>query len=809
MKIIAKSNGTSLKRHSLDTYKTMDILINSNEKLLRNRLNFLNIDKPDVFFEYMKKASVFHDFGKSSIKWQNIAKKGNDLKLPPHAFYSGYFLKPSKPYFDIITLLAVVSHHSLLTENSFTGGFDLNANFYEENLQDIISKTEFSINKFNNISEYKKSLLNFKKNSQLQKNRSLYFKQINLYFKSYYSLILIFLTMSDSLSSEFEEKNQKISKNLIMERYPSPILVYENIKDISNNLTLNPVQSSIKDLKDTMDIDLLVKPVLMEAPCGEGKTLASLLFSRVLFKNNLINKVIFLLPTQVTSNNMYFEFEKEYGIPKSWIGIYHSEVLNFLVKNNETSKNSYLDKYYNLIYAKPFNISTIDHLLLSLVNGFKHSPKAFGNILNSLIIIDELHYYDSHTLSMIEVLCEILRFLKIPHLIMSATIPDYIKNKFSKQDYCRIQSSGKDLNGIEKHPFKFLYHSSNIYYNDCLSEDFKRILDDNLNKNIGIIVNTVPKSQKLFNEIKKSYPGKQILLYNARFMKKDRPIKEKIIKSFSNILYEKATEEDYDLLEKYGFNPYEKFIFIGTQVAEISLNMSFDTLISELAPLDALIQRGGRLHRKMTYDNSNECGCVQCSKLDKNHNFFMHIFDTGKYCYPYYTKEDNEDGYKFNIINNTRNVLKRHPKYTFENSINLINEVYQDDCFNDDNSVKLNFKEIITEDLIFGKSPTFNEENGGQLRVQTRDINIQNIAVLPRNFYFENKFMDVEEVIAIIYNDNNFDEKFTLNGFNMLSECMINVSYKFFKSNGGTSISVGGYFLNIIDLDYSFDMGLY
>lgn len=810
MYIIAKSNGTSLKKHSLDSYKIMEILIHHNEKLLKNRLKFLNIDEFDVFFENMKKASIFHDFGKSSFKWQNTAKNNLDLILPPHAFYSGYFLKPLKSYFDMITLLAVISHHSLLTENSFTGSIDSNAQFYEESLQDIISKTNFRINKFNNISVYKKSLLKFKTDSQLLKNRSLYNKKINLYFKSYYSLILTFLTMSDSLSSEFEEKNQGISKNLIMEKYPSSSLIYENIKDISKNLMLNPVQNSIKEIKNIDELDALIKPVLMEAPCGEGKTLASLLFSKTLFKNDLINKVIFLLPTQVTSNNMYFEFEKEYNIPKNWIGIYHSEVLNFLVKNNEPNINNYLDKYYNLIYAKPFNISTIDHLLLSLVNGFKHSPKAFGNILNSLIIIDELHYYDSHTLMMIEVLCEILRFLKIPHLIMSATIPNYIKNKFSKQDYCRIQSSGKDLNGVEKHPFRFLFHSSTIYdNNDCLSEDFKRILNDNLNNNIGIIVNTVPLSQKLFNEIKNCFPNKQILLYNARFMKKDRPIKEKIIKSFSNLVYDKATEEDYDLLEQYGFNPYEKFIFIGTQVAEISLNMSFDTLISELAPFDALIQRGGRLHRKMTYDNSNECNCVQCSKLDKNHNFVMHIFDTGKYCYPYYTKDDDENGYKFNIINNTRNTLKKNPKYAFKNSIKLINEVYQNNCFDEDNSVKLNFKEIIKEDLIFGKSPTFNEEDDGQLRIQTRDIEIQNIAVLPRNFYFKNEFMDVEDVITAIYDDNNFEDKFTYEGFNMISECMINVSYKFFKSKGGTTISFGGYLFNIIDLDYFFDVGLY
>jgi len=102
-----------------------------------------------------------------------------------------------------------------------------------------------------------------------------------------------------------------------------------------------------------------------------------------------------------------------------------------------------------LIYSKPFNISTIDHLLLSLVNGFKYAPRAFGNILNSLIIIDELHYYDQHTIGMVGCLCEILRRLKIPHIIMSATIPAQIKEKFDNE-YQKIQSSGRDNKGNEK-----------------------------------------------------------------------------------------------------------------------------------------------------------------------------------------------------------------------------------------------------------------------------------------------------------------------------------------------------------------------
>lgn len=806
--VFAKSDGITLKNHSLDTLKIMEIIIDSNFLLLENKISLLGFDM-DEFILNLKKCALFHDFGKSSNIWQDKVKiliDGGELMLPPHAIYSGFFLQPNT-VMDFISLLTIVSHHTLLTENSFNGNFYYDINFQDDYLEDIVKDTDLQINKFSSTGKYLNYLKQFKENSY--RYRSLENNQIDLLFKSKYCLSLSFLTICDGLSSNFEENSKEIIPENILFEYPSSKMIFNQIENIDNGLVLNPIQNLILNIKSSSNNQNLIKPVLMEAPCGEGKTLASLLFSRVLFKNNLINKIIFLLPTQVTSNNMYFEFENEYNIPKNWLGIYHSEVLNFILKNSDDSTNPYFDKYKNLIYSKVFNISTIDHLLLSLVNGYKYAPRSFGNILNSLIIIDELHFYDSYTLALIEVLCEILKILKIPHLIMSATIPDYIKHKFNDEEYCKIQSSGLDSNNIEKNPFKFKYYSSCIYENDIFSDDFINILENNIDKNLGIIVNTVPISQKIYNDISDLYPDRQILLYNARFMKKDRPIKEKLIKSFSNILYEKFSDEDIELLEKYGYDPNEKFIFIGTQVAEISLNMSFDTLISELAPFDALIQRGGRLHRKMTFNNSNDCNCVQCNKLDNNHEYNMFIFDTGDYCYPYFTQKDDKLSYKYHIINNTRNILKNNPKYTFKNSIKLMNEVYDKNSFNDDESIKMHFKEIITEDLIFGKSPTFSEEDNGQLRIRTRDINVQSISVLPICFIYNDEYISAIDFLEMVYKKNNFNEKISQNGLNKIMECMISVSNNFFKSNSGQIFTFKDSTFNIINLCYNFDKGLF
>lgn len=809
--IIAKSNGTSLKKHSFDSLDITNILLKSHENLLYNRSNLLKINSLDQFLNIIRISTLFHDFGKGTDIWQKkVHENKENNHLPAHAIYSGFYL-PRKEENDFIALFSVISHHTLLTDNSFGEKLKGDYNFYENYLESIVKEKKFKLNHDFKKNNYINDLIRLKNASQYPNLRGYKDKTFDIFFKAKYTLCLSYLTTSDGLSSYFEENNLFINEETILNSNPSPNIIINEIGSFSKGLRLNPIQNELINAKKSKNIGDLIKPMILEAPCGEGKTLASLLFSEILLKNDLINKVIFALPTQVTSNNMFTEFNKEYNIPIKWLGVYHSEVLNFLIKSNENNNednNPFLEKYKNLIYSKPFNISTIDHLLLTLVNGFKFAPRAFGNLLNSLVVIDELHYYDSYTLNLIEVLCEVLRTLNIPHVIMSATIPKYIKDKFNDNDYIKIQSSGNDLNNIEKNPFDFIYHHSHIYDKDNFSNDFLEILEKNINKNIGIIVNTVPLSQKLYEDIKSLYPNKQILLYNARFMKKDRPCKEKLLKSFSNITLNKDTDYDIKLLKKYGFNPKEKFIFIGTQVAEISLNMSFDTMISELAPFDALIQRGGRLHRKMTYNNSDDCNCVQCSKLDKNHKYILHVFDTGDYCYPYLTKND-KDEHKFNIINNTRNILEKNPKYTFKNSVSLINKVYSSNCFKDDDTTKLSYKNKIVEDIIFGKSPSSSNEDEGQLRLQTRKIDVQSIPVLPYIIYYNGEQIAACDFIKKIYNKHNYNGNISQKGLNEILKYMINVSASLYFSNKEESIQIKNNIFNVVDMNYNFEKGLF
>lgn len=815
-KTIAKSNGTSLKKHTENALNVSNYLISSNREILENwgKLNKINID---LLLNEIHSAIFFHDFGKGAVKWQEEALK-EEPHLPPHAPYSGYFLLQNET--DFCSHLACISHHSLLTESSFNN-VRYPKDFNKEYLTKFATENNYKVSFDIPWENYFESLKNFKKDSQSLNVRNKWNNQIDTYFKAKYCLILSYLTTSDGIASKIEEDSSDTNLNGNLSKwFPSPSDICKEVNEIEGDKKLTDIQNKVLNvLSKSSNIFDYSKPFRIEAPCGEGKTLTALLVAKELLNQNIINKVIFTLPTQVTSNNMVQEFEDEYKIPRDWIGIYHSEVMSFLIENTDEEQESDFSisskKFWNLIYSKPFNISTIDHLLLSLVNGFKYAPRAFGNILNSLIVIDELHYYDSHTIGMVECLCEVLRRLKIPHIIMSATIPIQIKDKFDDA-YQKIQSSGRDNQDNEKNPFIFEYHDSEIDYGETISDEFLRLFAESDGQNVGIIVNTVPKSKKIFNELKQRFPERQILLYNSQFMRKDRPKKEKILRIFGKKLFEEPNVEEIEFCEQYNFDLHLPFVFVGTQVAEISLNISFDVLLSELAPLDALIQRGGRLHRKMSFNNSTECNCTQCKRFDNKHTYKFHIFATGEFCFPYYTPND-ENGIMKEIIENTRNQITKNTFYTFKTGIKMMDNVYTNEKMFSEFNADISFWDAYIEDLIFGKTPGKSEEEGGQLRIQTRNIGMNTFDVLPEQFEYDGGHVQAQDFLKKICSNPRFVKNGELNfrGINEISKYLIKVPIKFYYGNENDSnrlkirIGKNKRYLKEINLEYNFEKGLY
>ncbi len=110
-------------------------------------------------------------------------------------------------------------------------------------------------------------------------------------------------------------------------------------------------------------------------------------------------------------------------------------------------------------------------------------------------------------------------------------------------------------------------------------------------KRILVILNTVELAQKIFKEIaEKNKDNIYLKLIHSRFTFKDRKsIEDEIISTFSN---------PKPITEKEGK------ILVATQVVEASLDIDADILYTELAPIDALVQRMGRVWRRIKDDDT-------------------------------------------------------------------------------------------------------------------------------------------------------------------------------------------------------------
>ena len=97
----------------------------------------------------------------------------------------------------------------------------------------------------------------------------------------------------------------------------------------------------------------------------------------------------------------------------------------------------------------------------------------------------------------------------------------------------------------------------------------------------GVIVNTVRKAQEVAQRLRQVLPEKEVQVFHAQFLMPDRAAREQ---ELMRRIGKRSTAAERDGL-----------IVVGTQVLEQSLDVDFDVMVTELCPMDLLLQRIGRL----------------------------------------------------------------------------------------------------------------------------------------------------------------------------------------------------------------------
>ncbi|PKM81755.1 MAG: CRISPR-associated helicase/endonuclease Cas3 [Firmicutes bacterium HGW-Firmicutes-14] len=314
--------------------------------------------------------------------------------------------------------------------------------------------------------------------------------------------------------------------------------------------------------------------ILAIAPTGTGKTEASLLWAT----NGNPAKIVFLMPTMVTSNSLYDRIKTHY-FANNECGLIHSSADTFFAQQldqeeaDDTIANTRRVLSYFQAFMAPVMVATVDQALTSGFNTGHWCQKEWA-FVGSRVIFDEVHAYQSYTLGLITATIEKIKLLGGKVCVMSATMPSLLRKHFQELLGLKEPLIADEFLGRKKCHWE--YRDEDI---DNMTEEIMQYLKEG--KKVAVVFNTVRAAQIYYRKWDKLWPKDKVLCYHSNYTMKDRQEHE------GKLLITK---------DKNG-RSVEFDLVIATQAIEVSLDISFDFMYSECAPLDSLIQRAGRCNR--------------------------------------------------------------------------------------------------------------------------------------------------------------------------------------------------------------------
>lgn len=348
---------------------------------------------------------------------------------------------------------------------------------------------------------------------------------------------------------------------------------------------------------------------ILEAPMGGGKTEAALYAAYKLMSKGFHNGFYFALPTRLTSDKIHERVEAfldkvlqptqsirkaklAHGL--SWL----SEFGDDIGKDSEEGEKDKISAWFRpskraLLYN--YSVGTIDQALMSVTNSKYNFVRTFG-LCGKVVILDEVHTYDMYTGTLMDNLIKKLLSLKCTVIILSATLKNdkrknllgLNKDSFPQFDMAyplmsiKPESLPVSFKTFQEDNHKKFVVRLEDWDTKDISEQAVEKMEDG--KCVLVICNTVDKAIEVYSRIKSlACFGSDVGLLHSRFP------------------FYRRQEIEHEWMQKLGkdagLSRPKGCILVSTQIVEQSVDIDADWMISELAPVDMILQRMGRLWR--------------------------------------------------------------------------------------------------------------------------------------------------------------------------------------------------------------------